>query len=210
MIDKKAKFGVVSGVAVYCKIAEPDTKFESKETEYSVGIIVDEDTADEWDSVFTKQPAKKINVSEFEAKFKFPCPIEGVKKVYQITLRKDTVINGEPIKDEYKPRVFLDDNNGDRTDITESRLVANGSDIQVSYSISDNKYGTFARLRNALVLEDTFKEYVSTGGGKGGSEFGAKPVKKEAAKKEVTEARASKAKQKPIVEEIDESEMSPF
>jgi hypothetical protein len=188
--DKKATFGVIEGVLVYAKIAQPDNKFESKDTEYSIGIIVDEDAADAWEEQFAKQPPRKFKVADFETKFKFPCPFEGVKNVYQITLKKDAVVGGEEMYPEFRPKVFLDDAEGERTDITESRLVANGSRGKVSYRITSNKYGTFARLQNVLIKEEDFKEYVSTGSKGAGSEFGDdKPVKKEPARKEATEAR---------------------
>lgn len=210
MADKKPNFGVLEGVAVYAKIAQADNKYESKDTEYSIGVIVDEDVADEWESVFKKQPPKKIKVSDFEDKYKFPCPIEGAKNVYQITLKKDAVIDGVEFMPEYRPKVFLDMNNGDRIDITESRLISNGSAVKVSYSISENKYGTFARLRNVLVEEDTFKEYESKGVASG-DEFGSKSVKKEPAKESATNARKPKVKEQPAQEpEDDDSQDAPF
>lgn len=202
---QKATTGVIEGTLVYCKIAEPSTKYQSKDTEYSISIIVDEDAADAWDEAFKKQPAKKIKASEFEAKYKIPCPIEGAKNVYEVKLKKDATKNGEPFYPEHRPRVFLEMNNGERVEITESRLVANGSRGKVSYRISTNDFGTFSKLNNVLILEDDFKEYVSTGG-KAGDEFGSKDVKKEAPRKEATEARATKAKAKPVQQEFSDME----
>lgn len=187
----KATYGVIEGVLVYSKLAQADTKYQSKDTEYSVSVITDEDTADAWDEQFSKQPAKKIKVSDFESKYKFPCPIEGVKNVYEIKLKKDCMVDGEELYPEFRPKVFLDTKDGERLDITESRLIANGSLGKISYRITSNTFGTFARLNNVLVQEDTFKEYVSTGG-KAGDEFGSKPVTKEPARKEATQARAVK------------------
>ena len=200
MATKQQQFGVVEGTLVYVKVAEPSLKYQSKDQEYSVSIIVDEDAADTWDEVFSKQPAKKVKVADFEAKYKIPCPIEGVKNVYEIKLKKDATKDGEPFYPEHRPRVFLDGNDGERTDITESRLVANGSVGKVSYRISSNDFGTFAKLNNVLILENDFIEYVSTGGGKAGAEFGDKPIKTEAPRKEATEARATKeaSKEKPV------------
>lgn len=203
MADKKPNFGVLEGVAVYAKIAQADNKYESKDTEYSIGVIVDEDAADAWESVYKKQPPKKIKASEFEEKYKFPCPIDGAKNVYQITLKKDAVVDGEEFMPEYRPKVFLDMNNGDRLDITESRLISNGSLVKVSYSISENKYGTFARLRNVLVEEDTFKEYESKGVASG-DEFGSKAVTKEAPKASATSARKPKAVKEDVENESSE------
>lgn len=204
MADNKTKFGVLEGVLAYAKIAQADGKYQSKDFEYSVQVIVSEDEADAWDEQFKKQLAKKIKVSEFEGKYRFPCPIDGVKNVYAITLRKDATKDGEPFMTEYRPKVFLDDADGDRTDITESRLIANGSVGKVSYRITTNDYGTFAKLNNVLLDEEGFKEYISTGG-KAGSEFGDdKPVKVEAARKEATQARAVK-----VVDDDEEEDEKP-
>lgn len=194
MADNKQTFGVVEGVLVYAKVAEPSLKYQSKDTEYTVSVIVDEDFADEWDAKFKKQPAKKVKAAEFEAKYKMELPEEfkGSKNVFEIKLKKDATKDGEPFYPEHRPKVFLDDAEGNRTDITESRLIANGSRGKVSYRISTNDFGTFAKLNNVLIQEADFKEYVSTSGG-AGSEFGdSKPVKVEAAKESVTKARANK------------------
>ncbi len=198
MADKKQAFGVVEGTLVYAKIAESSPKYQSKDTEYTISVIVDEDAADEWDAVFTKQTAKKIKATEFEGKYKIPLPdaLKGEKNVYEIKLKKDCTKDGELFYPEHRPKVFVDYDNGDRVEITESRLIANGSVGKVSYRISTNDFGTFAKLNNVLMTEDGFKEYVSTGG-QAGSEFGdTKEVKKEAPRKEATAARATKEKVK--------------
>jgi hypothetical protein len=106
--------------------------------------------------------------------------------------------------------VFVDFDNGDRVDITESRLIANGSYGKVSYRVTENKFGTFAKLGNVLMDEAGFKEYVSSGGGVAGNEFGSKTVKKEEAKESATKARASKAKQVEQEPEEDLNDSAPF
>lgn len=212
---EKSKFGVVEGVLVYVKVAEPSLKYQSKDTEYSVSIVVNEDSSDEWETQFKKQPAKKIKASEFETKYKIPLPeqFKGEKNVYVITLKKDATKDGEPFFPEHRPRVFLDGANNVRTDITESRLAANGSYGKVSYRINENDFGTFAKLQNVLIKEKDFKEYISTGG-KAGDEFGeSKDVIVEEAKESATKARAnkeaSKAKSEPVPED-DSSDSPPF
>lgn len=194
MAKEKSQYGVVEGVIVYAKIAQPDLKFQSKDTEFSVGVIVNEDTADVWDEQFKKQPATKIKATDFEAKFKFPLPAEfkGEKNVFQIKLKRDAVVGGEPFYPDNYPKVFLDTAD-DRIDITHSRLIANGSRGKVSYRINSNDFGTFAKLANVLFDENGFIEYESKGGGGAGSEFGnSKPVKVEPAKESVTNARQTR------------------
>lgn len=198
MAKEKSQYGVIEGVVVYGKIAQADKKYESEDTEFSIGIIVNEDFADDWDAKFSKQPAKKIKAADFEAKYKIPLPEEfkGEKNVFQITLKRDAVVKGEPFYPESYPKVFLDTKDGDRLDITNSRLIANGSRGKISYRVNANKFGTFARLANVLFDEDGFIEYESKGGP--GAEFGDnKPVKVEPAKESVTNARPQKSQDQP-------------
>lgn len=206
MADKKQTFGVLEGTLVYAKVAEASLKYQSKDTEYTISVIVNEDAADAWDEQFKKQPAKKVKASEFEGKYKIPLPTElkGEKNVYEIKLKKDATKDGEPFFPEHRPKVFVDYDNGDRVEITESRLIANGSVGKVSYRISTNDFGTFAKLNNVLMTEEGFKEYVSTGGA-AGSEFGdVKEVKKEAPRKEATQARSAKEPKKAPKEEAED------
>lgn len=214
---QKSQYGTIEGTFVYAKVGQPDTKYQSTDKEWSIEVIVDEDTADAWDAQFKKQPAKKIKASEFEAKYKIPVPdaLKNEKNVFGIKLKRQATNDGVPVDDEFRPKVFVDDTEGNRTEIGQSRLIANGSFGKVSYYISSNDYGTFARLQNVLMEEANFIEYESSGGsGKAGDEFGSKPVKTEAPRKEVLEARpekvATKSKAKPVMLEDDDLENSPF
>lgn len=210
-------YGVIEGVLVYACLAQPKQKYQSEDTEYTISVLVDEDTADNWDEKFKKQPAKKVKISDFEEKFKIDTPekFKGMKNVYEIKLKKDAVVNGEEKFPEYRPKVLLDQNDGERVEITESRLISNGSVGKVSYRINSNDYGTFAKLQNVLVKEDDFVEYVSTKR-EPGSEFGdSKPVVKEPAKESVTKARPEKPKAAPkvakaLVEEDEDDDSCPF
>ena len=212
--DKKAQFGVVEGTLVYAKLAESTKKYQSNDEEYVISVIINEDQADAWEEEFKKQPAKKVKVADFEEKYKIPLPeqFKGEKNVYELKLKKDAIKDGVPFYPEHRPKVFVDYDNGDRVEITESRLMANGCVGKISYRITENDFGKFAKLNNVLMTEDGFKEYVSTAGG-AGSEFDVgspkREVKKEAPRKEATQARAAKAA-KPTSEETSDSENSPF
>ena len=208
-----AEFGVVEGVLVYCKIAQPDTKYQSKDTEFSIGVVITDDEADEWDVKFKKQPAKRIKVADFEDKFKIPLPakFKGEKKVGVVTLKRDAVVNGEEVFPDFYPKVFLE-NEQERVDITKSRLVANGTLGKVSYRTRTNDFGTFCKLANVLIQEQDFVEYVSKGStGGAGSEFGgSKPIARvEPESKAATEARPPR-KEAPPVEDFEESSELPF
>ena len=201
---QESQVGVLEGGLVYCKLAQPDNKYQSKDTEFSIGVVISDDDADEWDNQFKKQPAKRIKTTEFEAKYKLPVPekFKGEKKVGVVTLKRDAVVNGEEVFPDFFPKVLLDTNEGERVDITKSRLVANGTYGKVSYRSRTNDFGTFAKLANVLVKEDDFIEYVSKGGGFAGSEFGGKPVTKvEGENKAATQAR-------PPREEAEENDKS--
>jgi len=191
MAKEKAQYGVIEGTLVYAKIAQADSKYQSKDTEYSVEVIISEDQADAWDEQFKKQPAKKIKAADFEAKYKIPVPsaFKGEKNLYSIKLKKDAVVDGEEFFPEYAPKVYLETAD-ERVDITKSRLIANGSFGKVSYRINSNDFGTFAKLANVLLDEEGFIEYESKSTGGPGAEFGsAKPVRQEAPSAAATQAR---------------------
>ena len=209
----KATYEVIEGVLVYAKLAQADGKYQSKDTEYSVEVIISEDQADEWDTKFKKQPAKKIKAAEFEGKYKIPVPAQfkGEKNLYSVKLKKDAVVDGVEFYPEFRPKVFLDTVDGERVDITTSRLIANGSVGKVSYRVNSNDFGTFAKLSNVLLTEEGFIEYESKGSSGPGAEFGgARPVKVEPARKEATEARKPKEVKPAEPAEDDEDESAPF
>ena len=208
----KNTFGIIEGTLVYAKVGQPDTKYQSTEKEWSVEVIVDEDTADKWDEQFKKQPAKKIKASEFEAKYKIPLPahLKGEKNVYGVKLKRQATNDGVPVEDNFRPKVYIDDAEGNRTEIGQSRHIANGSFGKVSYYISTNDFGTFSRLQNVLMDEDKFVEYESSGGGKAGDEFGSKPVKVEAPREAVLKARPEKSAKKVVEQEPEEEDQIPF
>ena len=216
MATKQTQYGFVEGTFVYAKVGQPDTKYQSTEKEWSIEVIVDEDTADEWNEKFKKQPAKKIKASDFEAKYKIelPAALKNEKNVFGIKLKRQATNDGVPVEDNFRPKVYVDMNDGERVEIGQSRLIANGSFGKVSYYISTNDFGTFSRLQDVLMEEDNFKEYESSGGNKALDVFGAKPVKAEAPRKEVLEARPEKAAAKKAkaatVEDSDDSDSAPF
>lgn len=212
---QKSNYGVLEGVFVYAKVGQPDTKYQSTEKEWSIEVIVDEETADAWDEQFKKQPAKKIKASDFEGKYKIPLPdrFAGMKSVYGIKVKRQATNDGVPVEEIFRPKVYLDDAEGNRTEIGQSRLIANGSYGKVSYYISTNDFGTFSRLQDVCMKEEDFVEYESSGGGgKRDDIFGSKPVKTEAPRKEVLEARPEKVAPKPKAKTApaEEIEDSPF
>lgn len=209
---------VLKGVILaYAKIAEASKKYKSEDLEYSVDCIVDKATAKVWNKEFTKQKAKEFDAEEFTEKFKMDNPF-GEDEVYVIKLKKAATKDGEAFDEKFRPKVLLDVMEDDvkvRTDITVSRLIANGTVADVSYRITDNDFGHFAQLQNIRIDEENFKEYVATGG-KVGGEFDdddtPTEVRKEPENEKATKARATKAAKAapPVEEQDDEDDDMPY
>lgn len=161
---------MVGGALMYACIKSPSKKYKSEEREFKVSVVVDEDSADEWNEMFSKQPAKVVLTKNFEEIYKVPAPLES-KKQFVITLRKDVLLaNGQPVPDVYKPKVFLQKEDGKLLNVTLSKEVGNGSLGVVSIETYDaGDYGVFARLKNVKVT--SLVEYESNHV-EAGSEFG--------------------------------------
>lgn len=154
----------ISGVLLYTCIQRPTKKYKDEvNKEYKVTVVVDEDTADAWDEQFAKQPAKTVKTADFEKEYRVAPPFPDAKKQYLITLKKDAqYADGNPLDDKYKPKVFIKNDAGKLVDITQTKLVGNGSFGVVSYEVRENDYGTFAKLKNIRV--DDLVEYADAGG----------------------------------------------
>lgn len=195
----------IQGTLAYVKLREPSKKYQSEEKEYSLDLIVDEDTADSWNENFPKQSAKVVKTSDFETIYKIPAPYPEAKKQYVVKLKKPAQYkDGTPVPKQYCPKV-LQKQGEVNVDITDQILVANGSKGVVSYEVTENSYGSFARLRNLLVTDlieykqkdssydDEFGAIASTTAAQAGGDFDdapaeAKPApRKQAAKKAVVE-----------------------
>lgn len=192
MADKN-QYGVLDNVTfAYAKLAEPTKKYQSEDTLYEVDCIVTKAVAKAFSKEFPKQKAKEIDREDFVVKYKMDPPYDG-DEIYVVKLRKGASKDGEVFDLKYRPKVLLDTNDGERVEITTSRLISNGSVGKVSYRVTENDFGRFAQLNNILMKEDDFIEYELTGGGFG-SEFGdTKPVKVEPTNEVLTNARANKA-----------------
>lgn len=156
----------IKGTFAYTCIQTPVKMYkEEVKKEYKVSVIVDEDTADNWTEQFPKQPAKAIRTADFKDEFNIDPPFPNEKKQYVITLKRPAQYqDGQPLPEKMKPKVFLNvgnDENGNivMEDITADKLVGNGSQGVASYEVTENDYGTFAKLRNIRV--DSLIEYKS-------------------------------------------------
>ena len=149
----------VNGTLLYVCIQQPTKKYESDETEWKVSLVVDKKTAKEWNKRFSKQKAKEIDNAEFESIYKIQPPVYGQDEQYVIKISQNThTADG---KEMYQPKVYQDIGGNNVVDITNTKLVGNGSIGCVSYTVVENKFGTFAKL-NALLVNDLI-EYQKAG-----------------------------------------------
>ena len=159
----------IEGTLVFVTIQTPQTKYQSDDKEYKVGIVVDEDTADSWNERFPKQTAKVVKTSDFKETYKIDPVFPDEKKQYVITIKKPASYkDGKELPEMYRPKVLLQDGNT-AIDVTKTTLPANGSKGKVSFEENSNDFGTFSRLKNVLVTE--MIEYKK-GGGNAADEFG--------------------------------------
>ena len=110
---------IENAVLYYTKIKTPSLKFGSQtEREYTVDVVVDKATAKAWNKQFPKQKAKELDNEEFLEKFKAEkVPFYGdeqfVIKMKKAAQYKDkTTGQLVPIPEQYIPRVFLSDGEG--------------------------------------------------------------------------------------------------
>ena len=159
----------IEGTLVFVTIQTPQTKYQSDDKEYKVGIVVDEDTADSWNERFPKQTAKVVKTSDFKETYKIDPVFPDEKKQYVITIKKPASYkDGKELPEMYRPKVLLQEGKT-AIDVTKTTLPANGSKGKVSFEENNNDFGTFSRLKNVLVTE--MIEYKK-GGSNVGDDFG--------------------------------------
>lgn len=207
---------VISGVFAYAKVTEPSKKYQSEDTEFSIDIIVDKATYKAFGRQFQKQKGKTVDNDDFESIYKIPVPFADQDEQYVLKLKKAaTYKDGTQLPKQYWPKL-LQAVNGKAVPISEGVLIANGSNGKVAYDVTENSYGTFAKLKSILV--EHLIEYKKAGGDPGAdfgleTDYGAdefvqhQKVVQEESKKENKPA-AKKAK--PVVDEEFDDSMSPF
>lgn len=175
----------------FVKVAESDNKYQSEDLEYSLNAVVSKADAKAFKKKFPKQSVKDYENDEFKEKFKIDPPFPDQDEQYVLKLSKVHIKDGVEANPKYRPRVYLDDGEGNLTDITTSRLVANGSKGDVAYRVSENSFGTFAHLEGIRITE--LIEYKKAGAA---NPFGGRVVAVEEDNPEATQARASREAEK--------------
>lgn len=190
---------------------KPGTDPKPDEWKASV-VIANEDEADAFEEyingIGAKVSIKKVKTADFTDIYKTDPPEDAGRNVWVITLRKSTELGktGEKVPDKYKPRVFQKIGNK-VVEITNEKLVANGSKGQVSIEKFDRRDGTSSLyLKNVLVTE--LIEYVAPEGSDyvPGQEFDDS----ETETTEPTKAETKPAKAKPVKKQESEDDDVPF
>ena len=156
----------------FCKIQSPVEAINKANTELSVSVVMDEDTADSWNEANPNNLYKSMKNDAFEEKFKFAAPFTDQKKQFVVTVKKMFSKDGVELPEKFRSRVF-EVVNGKNVDVTFKKLVGNGSRGKLSYSTYTNSFGQFAQL-DAILVEDMI-EYVREEGTESkvaGSDFG--------------------------------------
>lgn len=177
---KKAKKGILSDVTLlYTKIQNGGLKYKSKEKEFACAAVVDEDTADQYEDLFTQNKAKTIKTSEFEKKYKTEPPFPKNKKQYVINLHTSYYVNksyknkegevylekGSPIPYDWpnRPKVYAPNPDGEGVvDITRKSLVGNGSKGSIAFTIMQGDDKDYPYLADVLVTDLVEYEADST------------------------------------------------
>lgn len=193
---------IISGVFAYAKVAEPAPKYQSDDKEFSIDIIVDKVTFKAFGKRFPKQKGKTVDNEDFKEIFKIDPPFEDQDEQCIIKLKKPAQYkNGTALPKEYWPAILVKNENNKAVAIKSGTLIANGSKGKVSFDVTENSYGVFAKLKSVLV--EHLIEYKKSGGNPADdfgleleetkTEFDDTPVEKEPPKKE-TPKKVSKPK----------------
>ena len=167
--NEKTKIGFIEGVACYVKVHKPYPKYQSEDKEFTLDLVISKDQAKQWKKDFKKQPPKEFDNEDFKKIFKIDPPFEDQDEQFVIKVKTEAgYLDGKQKEKKFWPRVLVMED-GSAVDIAEGILVGNGSKVKVSYNVRTNSYGTFAKLKNILVLD--LVEFED-GGGAAGSEFG--------------------------------------
>ena len=164
---------ITNVVFCYTKIQSGSTKYQSKDIEYTVDVVVDKATAKEFKKAYPKNSVKDFENAEFTEKFKIDPPFPSQDEQFVIKLKAAAQLKaavpaanleaGDMIPYEWnsRPKVFVPVEGGVE-DITLTVLVANGSKGDVAFTVNSNDFGTFPQLTGILVKD--LIEYEAAGG----------------------------------------------
>lgn len=159
----EAVSNIISGVFAYAKVAEPALKYQSTDKEFSIDVIVDKATFKAFGKRFPKQKGKTVDNDDFKGIYKIELPYEDQDEQYVLKLKKPAQYkDGEALPKEYWPAILIKNENNKAVPIKNGVLIANGSKGKVSFDVTENDFGTFAKLKSVLV--EKLIEYKKAGG----------------------------------------------
>jgi len=170
---KKVTGKIEDAVFAYVKLQSGSTKYQSKDLEYTVDVVVDKATAKQFKKEYPKNSVKDFDNEDFKAKFKIDPPFPTQDEQFVIKLKAAAqlkadapaanLVAGDLIPYEWnsRPKVFVPVEGGVE-DVTLNVLVANGSKGDVAFSVNTNDFGTFPQLTGILVKD--LVEYEAQGG----------------------------------------------
>lgn len=204
---------VIQGVFAYAKVTEPANKYQSDDKEFSIDVVVDKATYKAWGKSFSKQKGKTVDNDDFKEIYKIDPPYEDQDEQYVIKLKKPAQYkDGTELPKEYWPKILL--KTGNKAIPLVGKLIANGSNGKVSYEVTENSYGTFAKLKSILVEE--LIEYKKQGGDAGEDfgievDYGAEEFKEQPSEpKKESPKKTSKTKTEPEPDDDDLGSDLPF
>lgn len=167
--DKRPEAGCLENVTLaHVYINKADKKFGTEEPIYQATAFVDEETADEYKSMFPKASVTMLTNKKFAEKYPglaLPQPEAAVQ--YAIKLRTNAVLQKDvttkegvlpegsnvPYEWEDRPKVYLPQD-GVAVDVTATTNVGHGSKGNVSFGIKHSAmYGSNPKLRSVLVTD---------------------------------------------------------
>lgn len=157
--DEKGRGVLKNVVLLYTAIQQPKRKYQSELREYSSTVVMDKSTSVAFSKQFPKKKINSIANDEFVEKFGIDVPFPESPVQYTVKLSQDELKrDGSPIADFARPRVLFEAKDGQIYDITEKKLVGNGSMGDVHYSYYTTSFGKTVRLGNIIVKR--LVEYV--------------------------------------------------
>lgn len=159
----------VGGMLVFTSVPNAiykDPKVKEEGKLWKVSVVVDRDTFKAWKKTFPKNVKQNMpETDEFEEIFKVEPPFDGDEQ-YIIELKlAEKLANGEERPEKYRPKIYLQKEDGRVKDATnmfvydpqsdDNKGVGNGSLGVVSYTTYEDKERgvTYPRLRNVLVTD---------------------------------------------------------
>lgn len=210
----------INGTLVYVCLNEPVRAYvapgeDPKPDEWKASVVItDEDYLDQFEeftkSIDAKCSIKKVKVAEFEDKYKTPVPEGAGKYVWVLTFRKSTELGktGKPVPELYRPRAF-ERQGKSLVDITNQKLVGNGSKGSISLEIFERSNGTSSIYLKNVLVEDLI-EYSKDNDYVPGSEFDDESEGSGEEKSKKAPTKEKPAARKPVKKQEEENGDDPF